>query len=60
MKLVCLDVAFYGIQLNQSIVLAAVGFGVGASPFQDLWNRAIGNMCIAMLGTGNGFCIFSS
>ncbi|TPX31736.1 hypothetical protein SmJEL517_g05007 [Synchytrium microbalum] len=51
----CLDVAFYGIQLNQSIVLQAIGYGTGKEPFDDLWHRAIGNLVISLLGTVPGY-----
>lgn len=60
-----LDIAFYGLNLNQSSVLEAIGFGyssklVGASAtpadaFADLWNKALGNLVIACLGTAPGY-----
>jgi MFS transporter, PHS family, inorganic phosphate transporter len=59
-----LDVAFYGLNLNQSSVLEAIGFGYSsklvqtntpADAFTDLWNKALGNLVIACLGTAPGY-----
>lgn len=36
------DIAFYGINLNQSIILGAIGYGEGNTPYETLWNTAIG------------------
>jgi PHS family inorganic phosphate transporter-like MFS transporter len=36
------DIAFYGINLNQSIILGAIGYGTGDTPYETLWNTAIG------------------
>lgn len=36
------DIAFYGINLNQSVILTAIGYGTGETPFETLWNIAIG------------------
>jgi len=47
----CLDVAFYGLALNQSAVLNAVGYGHGEG-FEMLWSLGLGNLVIACLGTG--------
>ncbi|KAJ3324671.1 phosphate transporter [Blyttiomyces sp. JEL0837] len=50
-----LDVGFYGIQLNQSVVLKAIGFADQSSPFSDIWSQAVGNLVIALLGTVPGY-----
>lgn len=53
-----LDVAFYGINLNQSIVLNAIGYSPkGASPFDTLFSLGVGNMMIALMGTVPGYWI---
>jgi PHS family inorganic phosphate transporter-like MFS transporter len=45
-----LDIAFYGLGLNSSIILTAIGFGSGSSTnkhiktYDTLYNQAVGNM----------------
>lgn len=51
------DVAFYGINLNQSIVLEEIGYGKGATPFENLWNIAVGNIIVNSAGYLPGFYI---
>ena len=52
-----LDVAFYGLNLNQSSVLDSIGWGnqKDATPFEDLWSKALGNLIIACMGTVPGY-----
>ncbi len=55
-----LDIAFYGLSLNQSIVLSAIGFAPDAtttSPWQTLWKQAIGNLIITLLGSLPGYYV---
>ena len=56
-----LDVAFYGLSLNQSIVLSAIGFAPEstATPWQTLWKQAIGNLIISLLGALPGILCYS-
>ncbi|KAK3672049.1 hypothetical protein LTR78_008019 [Recurvomyces mirabilis] len=49
------DIAFYGINLNQSIVLTRIGFGKGKTPFETLWNIAVGNLIVDIAGYLPGF-----
>ncbi|CAG8591070.1 5410_t:CDS:2 [Diversispora eburnea] len=49
-----LDVAFYGIGLNNTFILEKIGYGKG-TPFQTLWNISIGNIIINLLGTVPGY-----
>ncbi|RHZ61205.1 hypothetical protein Glove_349g115 [Diversispora epigaea] len=49
-----LDVAFYGIGLNNSFILEKIGYGKG-TPFQTLWNISVGNIIINLLGTVPGY-----
>ncbi|CAF1014206.1 unnamed protein product [Adineta ricciae] len=54
-----LDIAFYGLSLNQSIVLSAIGFAPNstASPWEVLWKQAIGNLIITFLGSLPGYYV---
>ncbi|KAJ6095468.1 hypothetical protein N7486_006214, partial [Penicillium sp. IBT 16267x] len=58
------DIASYGIGLNQSIVLKDIGFGSGKTPFEKLWNPAIGNVIVQLafwscLGAGIIYAIWA-
>jgi MFS transporter, PHS family, inorganic phosphate transporter len=53
-----LDVAFYGINLNSSIIIEAIGFSgdMHHDPVWDvLFKNAVGNIIIALLGTVPGY-----
>ncbi|RHZ76890.1 hypothetical protein Glove_187g118 [Diversispora epigaea] len=53
-----LDVAFYGIGLNNSIILKAIKFAGhdnNDSPYEILWNMSVGNIIVTMLGTVPGY-----
>lgn len=55
-----LDVAFYGINLNSGIILTAIGFngnlaGTPAEVWDALFKNAVGNVCIALMGTVPGY-----
>jgi len=52
-----LDLAFYGLNLNQSIVLEAIGYGTkeGETAYDSVWNKALGNLIIAAIGTVPGY-----
>ena len=54
-----LDLAFYGLNLNQSIVLEAIGYGdkEGQTPYDSIWNKAFGNLIIAGIGTVPGYWV---
>ncbi|CAF1215693.1 unnamed protein product [Adineta steineri] len=55
-----LDVAFYGLSLNQSIVLSAIGFAPDAtttSPWETLFKQALGNLIITLLGSLPGYYV---
>lgn len=49
------DVAFYGLNLNQSILLNAIGYGSGSTEFKTLLNTAIGNLIVAAAGYVPGY-----
>ncbi|KAK9765406.1 hypothetical protein K7432_006300 [Basidiobolus ranarum] len=51
-----LDIAFYGLSLNQSYVLQAIGYSSkGMSPYDAMWTEAVGNMIISLMGTVPGY-----
>ena len=50
-----LDVAFYGVNLNQSVILAEIGFSKGANEYDTLKRNAIGNLIIAIAGYVPGY-----
>ncbi|PIA16946.1 phosphate permease [Coemansia reversa NRRL 1564] len=52
-----LDVAFYGINLNSSIILDAIGFAGNGSPYQKLLKNAGGNIILNLLGTLPGYWV---
>jgi PHS family inorganic phosphate transporter-like MFS transporter len=53
-----LDIAFYGLTLNQSVVLTAIGFAPStAAPWEKLWKQAIGNLIITLLGSIPGYYV---
>lgn len=43
------DVAFYGINLNQSVILQEIGFTTGRNTYHKLMKNAIGNLIIAVV-----------
>ncbi|KAF0463572.1 inorganic phosphate transporter [Gigaspora margarita] len=53
-----LDVAFYGIGLNNNIILKQIGFlGDGTDPYETLFKASVGNIIIALLGTVPGYWV---
>ncbi|KAI0671903.1 inorganic phosphate transporter [Trametes maxima] len=57
-----LDIAFYGLGLNSSIILSAIGFGSpksglapGASVYQSLHNASLGNLVLSVAGLVPGY-----
>ncbi|KAF3941784.1 hypothetical protein ABW19_dt0204823 [Dactylella cylindrospora] len=49
------DVAFYGINLNQSVILNAIGFTTGKNNYHKLMKNALGNLIIAVAGYVPGY-----
>lgn len=45
-----LDVAFYGTNLNQSVILSEIGFSSGKNEYDMLKRNAVGNIIIAVAG----------
>ncbi|CAF3770998.1 unnamed protein product [Rotaria sp. Silwood1] len=55
-----LDIAFYGLSLNQSIVISAIGFApdtAKTSPWETLFKQALGNLIISLLGAIPGYYV---
>jgi PHS family inorganic phosphate transporter-like MFS transporter len=50
-----LNVAFYGINLNSSIILHSIGFGVSSDIYTTIFNNAVGQIVIALLGSIPGY-----
>jgi MFS transporter, PHS family, inorganic phosphate transporter len=49
------DVAFYGVNLNQSVILADIGYATGKTPYQYLLKNAEGNLIVAVAGYVPGY-----
>lgn len=52
-----LDVAFYGMNLNQSVILTEIGYSSGRNQFDMLRRNAIGNIIIAVAGYVPGYFV---
>ena len=52
-----LDVAFYGINLNQGIIIEAIGFSgkLNDDVWKSLFNTSVGNIIITLLGSIPGY-----
>ncbi|KAF9162356.1 Inorganic phosphate transporter pho84 [Mortierella sp. AD011] len=50
-----LDVAFYGVSLNQSYVLNAMGFVGDGTVYDNLWKTTLGNLIVSVLGFVPGY-----
>lgn len=57
----CLDVAFYGLSLNNAQILQTIGFATSgksvANVYQFLYNTAIGNLIIVLAGAVPGYWV---
>ncbi|KAJ7164333.1 major facilitator superfamily domain-containing protein [Mycena filopes] len=53
-----LDIAFYGINLNQNVVLQQIGFdGKTGTPWEKLFKLGVGNIIITVLGFVPGYYV---
>ena len=50
-----LDVAFYGLSLNNAVILSAIGYSSGNSVYQLLYRTAVGNIIIVCAGAIPGY-----
>ncbi|KEF61086.1 MFS transporter, PHS family, inorganic phosphate transporter [Exophiala aquamarina CBS 119918] len=52
-----LDVAFYGLGLNNSIILSAIGYAKGSNVYHIFRNTAVGNLIIVCAGAIPGYWV---
>ncbi|PQE24769.1 Repressible high-affinity phosphate permease protein [Rutstroemia sp. NJR-2017a BVV2] len=52
-----LDVAFYGLGLNNPVILQAIGYSTGPTVYKTLLNTAIGNLIIVCAGAIPGYWV---
>ncbi|KAA6411632.1 MAG: phosphate:H+ symporter [Lasallia pustulata] len=52
-----LDVAFYGLGLNTSIILTAIGYAGGKNMYKIFYNTAVGNLIIVCAGAIPGYWV---
>jgi PHS family inorganic phosphate transporter-like MFS transporter len=50
-----LDIAFYGLGLNNSVILQAIGYASSGTTYEILHNIAVGNLIIQIAGTLPGY-----
>ena len=50
-----LDIAFYGLGLNTSIILPAIGYGATGTVYQQLYNNGVGNLILSCAGLIPGY-----
>ncbi|KAH8665716.1 putative inorganic phosphate transporter PHO84 [Tricladium varicosporioides] len=52
-----LDVAFYGLGLNNSIILSAIGYSGGSNMYQIFYRTAVGNLILVCAGAIPGYWV---
>ncbi|RUP51094.1 phosphate transporter [Jimgerdemannia flammicorona] len=53
-----IDIAVYGLGLNNSLIIQAIGFAPSnAEPFQKVWLILLGNLIVSLLGNVPGYFI---
>lgn len=52
-----LDVAFYGLGLNNSIILSAIGWSGGSNVYEIFYNTAVGNLILICAGAIPGYWV---
>lgn len=52
-----LDVAFYGLSLNNSVILTAIGYSGGKNVYEIYYNTAVGNLIIVCAGAIPGYWV---
>lgn len=52
-----LDVAFYGLGLNTSIILGAIGYAGGSNIYHKLYNTGVGNLILSVAGLIPGYWV---
>ncbi|TKX24507.1 repressible high-affinity phosphate permease-like protein [Elsinoe australis] len=52
-----LDVAFYGVSLNNTVILGQIGYSGGSNMYQIFYNTAVGNLIIVCAGAIPGYWV---
>ncbi|KAK4898122.1 acid phosphatase pho5 [Elasticomyces elasticus] len=52
-----LDVAFYGVGLNNSTILQTIGYGKGSTVYETFFNIAVGNIILVCAGAIPGYWV---
>lgn len=52
-----LDIAYYGLGLNNPIILNAIGWSGGATMYHSLYNTAVGNLVLVLAGAVPGYWV---
>jgi PHS family inorganic phosphate transporter-like MFS transporter len=52
-----LDVAYYGLGLNNSIILSAIGYSGGSNMYHVFYNNAVGNLILICAGAIPGYWV---
>ncbi|KAK5126222.1 acid phosphatase pho5 [Meristemomyces frigidus] len=52
-----LDVAFYGVGLNNSTILTAIGYAKGDTVYEILWRISVGNIILVCAGAIPGYWV---
>ncbi|PNS21263.1 Repressible high-affinity phosphate permease [Sphaceloma murrayae] len=52
-----LDVAFYGVSLNNSVILTQIGYAGGSNMYEIFYNTAVGNLIIVCAGAIPGYWV---
>ncbi|KAK4943309.1 acid phosphatase pho5 [Elasticomyces elasticus] len=52
-----LDVAYYGLGLNNSVILQAIGYASGSNVYKIFYNTAVGNLIITCAGAIPGYWV---
>jgi len=50
-----LDIAYYGLGLNNGVILSAIGYSGGATVYQQYYNTAVGNLILVCAGAVPGY-----
>lgn len=50
-----LNVAFYGLSFNSNIILQSIGFGLTEDVYSNMFNSAVGQIIIVLLGSIPGY-----
>jgi PHS family inorganic phosphate transporter-like MFS transporter len=52
-----IDIAFWGLGLNNSVILKAIGFAGSTNVYHSLYNTAVGNLILAVAGNIPGYWV---